>query len=116
MLSARNSPVPVLLLLSTTVLACLLCPCLQIAPCHAEPVVFLLTQNLLQAEQGASDLRRMAGVGGEGWTADVRVGLYTILVSRSGQHQRHSALRLAAAVLELAQLQWLLGPTQPVIP
>lgn len=68
---------------------------------------------LLQAEQGASDLRRMAGAEGEGWAADVRLGLYTILASRVGQHQRHSALRLAAAVLELAQLQWLLGPVTP---
>lgn len=71
---------------------------------------------LLQAEVGASELRRMAGAEGEGWAADVRVGLYTILVSRVGQHQRHSALCLAAAVLELLQPQWLLGPMQPVTP
>lgn len=71
---------------------------------------------LLQAEAGASGLHRMAGAEGEGWAADVRVGLYNILVSRTGQHQRHSALRLAAAVLELAQPQWLFGPIQQVIP
>lgn len=56
----------------------------------------------------------MAGAEGEGWAADVRIGLYKILVSRIGQHQRHSALCLAAATLELAQPDWLLGPIQPV--
>ena len=71
---------------------------------------------LWQVEEGALDLCRMAGAEGNGWAADVRVGLYNVLVSRTGQHQRHSALRLAAAVLELAQPQWLLGPIQPVIP
>lgn len=57
----------------------------------------------------------MAAAEGEGWAADVRSGLYNILVSRTGQHQRHCALHLAAAALELAQPQWLLGPIQPVI-
>ena len=47
---------------------------------------------------------------GGGWAGDVRSGLYTVLVSRVGQGQRHSALQLAAAVLELAQPEWLLGP------
>ena len=68
----------------------------------------------LQAEEGASALRRMAAAEDEGWAADLRTGLYKILVSRIGQHQRHSALLLAAAALELAQPQWLLGPIQPV--
>ena len=58
----------------------------------------------------------MAAAEGEGWAADVRIGVYKVLVSRSGQHQRHSALRLAAAVLELAQPRWVLGPIQPVTP
>lgn len=72
--------------------------------------------HFLQAEEAALGLGRMAAAEGEGWAADVRIGVYKVLVSRSGQHQRHSALRLAAAVLELAQPQWLLGPIQPVTP
>ena len=49
-----------------------------------------------------------------GWAGDVQNGLYLILGSRVGQQQRHSALRLAAAVLALVQSDWLLGPVSAV--
>lgn len=68
----------------------------------------------MQAQQAASGLGLLAAAEGGGWAGDARSGLYTILASRSGQQQRHSALQLAAAVLELVQPQWLLGSVQLV--
>ena len=50
----------------------------------------------------------------EGWAGDIRSGVYSVLASRVGQQQRHSALRLTAAVLELVPPQWLLGPVHNV--
>lgn len=55
-----------------------------------------------------------AAQAGEGWAGQIRIGLYTVLSSRVGQQQRHSALCLAAAVLELVQPQWLLAPVNTV--
>ena len=75
------------------------------------------TEVLLQAEEAASCLKSLAAGEGGGWAADVRSGLYTVMAGRVGQPQRHSALQLAAAVLELAKLpQWLLGPVELVSP
>lgn len=85
------------------------------ALCIVKAVISAPTWVLVQAEESALELQRMAGAEGEGWAADVRIGLYKILVSRIGQHQRHSALCLAAATLELVQPQWLLGPIPQVI-
>ena len=50
----------------------------------------------------------------EGGAEDIRSGIYTVLASRVGQQQRHSALRLTAAVLELVPPQWLMGPVHTV--
>ena len=85
------------------------------APCGVKAVISAPTWVLVQAEESALELQRMTAAEGEGWAADVRIGLYKILVSRVGQHQRHSALCLAAAILELVQPQWLLGPIPQVI-
>lgn len=71
---------------------------------------------LLQASEASSSLGRLAAAEGGGWAADVRSGLYTVMAGRVGQPQRHSALQLAAAVLELVQAHWLLGPVELVSP
>ena len=68
----------------------------------------------LQAHESVLALSAAAAKPGEGWAGDVRSGLYLILGSRVGQQQRHAALRLAAAVLELVHSGWLLGPVSTV--
>ncbi len=70
--------------------------------------------NWLQAQEAASGLSAAAARRGEGWAGDIRSGLFMVLASRVGQQQRHSALRLAAALLELVQAHWLLGPVHAV--
>ena len=70
--------------------------------------------NWLQAQEAASGLSAAAAGRGEGWAGDIRSGLFMVLASRVGQQQRHSALRLAAALLELVQPHWLLGPVHAV--
>ncbi len=70
--------------------------------------------NWLQAQEAASGLSAAAASHGEGWAGNVRSGLFMVLASRVGQQQRHSALRLAAALLALMQPHWLLGPVHAV--
>ncbi len=70
--------------------------------------------NWLQAQEAASGLSAAAARSGEGWAGDIRSGLFMVLASRVGQQQRHSALRLAAALLDLVQPHWLLGPVHAV--
>lgn len=72
----------------------------------------LETLSDIQDDETAVALAAAASDGG--WAGDVRSGLYLILGSRTGQQQRHSALRLAAAVLEIVQSEWLLGPVSAV--
>lgn len=70
--------------------------------------------NWMQAQEAASGLSAAVASHGEGWAGDIRSGLFMVLASRVGQQQRHSALRLAAALLELVQPHWLLGPVHAV--
>ena len=76
---------------------------------NQESIVFWL-----QAHETALALSAAAAKPGGGWASDVRSGVYLILGSRIGQQQRHAALRLAAAVLELVHTDWLLDPVPTV--
>ncbi|DBA78950.1 TPA: hypothetical protein ACH3X1_008824 [Trebouxia sp. C0004] len=77
-------------------------------------LLLLLPLPMPQAQEAASGLSAAAARRGEGWAGDIRSGLFMVLASRVGQQQRHSALRLAAALLELVQPHWLLGPVHAV--
>ncbi|KAF8071112.1 hypothetical protein HT031_001194 [Scenedesmus sp. PABB004] len=69
-----------------------------------------------QQPQAGSAAAAAAALAGD-WPAALRRGLGQVLRSRVGAVQRHSALRLAAAALELLGPAWLLppaaGPRQP---
>ena len=69
----------------------------------------------MQAEAAAAALETDAKGGGGSWAAAARSGLYTVLVSRTGAEQRHAALRLTAAILELTSVSWLMGPAPPLV-
>ncbi|KAL0034423.1 hypothetical protein WJX79_001423 [Trebouxia sp. C0005] len=77
-------------------------------------LLLLLPLPMPQAQEAASGLSAAVASHGEGWAGDIRSGLFMVLASRVGQQQRHSALRLAAALLELVQPHWLLGPVHAV--
>ncbi|KAL0053068.1 hypothetical protein WJX82_000427 [Trebouxia sp. C0006] len=77
-------------------------------------LLLLLPLPMSQAQEAASGLSAAAARSGEGWAGDIRSGLFMVLASRVGQQQRHSALRLAAALLDLVQPHWLLGPVHAV--
>ena len=116
-----------LLLGVTNSIACLICFYLPLFSCakghnyHASTKLKQVRSDLceslfnwLQAQEAASGLSADAARSGEGWAGDIRTGLFMVLASRVGQQQRHSALRLAAALLELVQPRWLLGPVHAV--
>lgn len=67
-----------------------------------------------QAQAAAVMLQAMAD-DGDSWAAKARSGLYSVLASRTGTEQRHAALRLAAAMLELVPSTWLTGPAPPLV-
>lgn len=66
-----------------------------------------------QAEAAAEQLKANARRPQQGWGWQAQTGLYTILISKTGAQQRHAALRLTAAILELLPPSWLLGPANP---
>lgn len=70
---------------------------------------------LTQAGAAAAALEADAKGRDGGWAAAARRGLYSVLVSRTGAEQRHAALRLTAAVLELSPVSWLMGPAPPLV-
>lgn len=57
----------------------------------------------------------MAAEDDANWANMVRSGLYSVLVSRTGPEQRHAALCLTAAVLELVPSNWVKGPAPPLV-
>lgn len=70
-------------------------------------VLLLLLPLPHTAHVPAGQLQGAAG--GTAWLAQLRQGLALLLRGRVSAVQRHSALQLAAAVVDLAGLEWLLG-------
>eukprot|EP00803_Ostreobium_quekettii_P001617 evm.model.scf_224.7 EVM.evm.TU.scf_224.7 scf_224:61576-66989(-) len=82
-------------------------------------MLLILPVPLPQAESLHAALRRHGEENLEGWPSLVRTGLHAILRTKTSPVQQHSALQLAAAMIDLLGARWLLElcvPTKTVDP